>query len=184
MPLPEHGRADSQFGVIVAITLTIAVYFGAALAGWPQRSIEMVNSAEHVANAEKFGSDEGHGEHAEREPSLPAAAPVSGKPPFWMVIPFCALLGAIAVFPLLRTTEHWWEHNCNKFFVSAILGLLTLLYYSLCHSQPIARHFLGHAVIERGDGVLSWQLPATVIANAILQDFIPFIVLLFSLWAI
>jgi len=52
-------------------------------------------------------------------------------PPFWMVIPFAALLLAIAVFPLVPKVSVWWESNLHKFYVSALLGVGTLLFYLL-----------------------------------------------------
>ncbi|HUY88212.1 MAG TPA: sodium:proton antiporter, partial [Pirellulales bacterium] len=105
-------------------------------------------------------------------------------PPGWTVVPFVLLLGAIAVFPLIHATEHWWEENRNKFLVAAGLGALTLAYYGLLHAEPIQRHFLGHAVVGRSAPVFDFGLPATIFANAILQEYVPFIILLFSLYTI
>lgn len=179
-----HDNPPSQRGVIAALGVIIALYCAAALMGWPQHGTDLVNAAEHAGTSEEFVPGDAHAQGAARKASLPTAAPISREPPLWMVIPFCALLGAIAVFPLMHATEHWWESNRNKFLLAAGLGLLTLLYYSLVHSRPIDRQFLGHATIERGGGLFSWELPATVIADAIFQDFVPFIVLLFSLYTI
>ena len=61
----------------------------------------------------------------------------STAPPYWTVIPFIILLGAIAALPLLNATEHWWEKNSNRFKVAASLGLLTLCYYAF--STSLAR---------------------------------------------
>jgi Na+/H+ antiporter NhaD/arsenite permease-like protein len=41
-------------------------------------------------------------------------------------LPFALLLILIAVLPLLRTTEHWWESNRNKFVVAVLCALLGL----------------------------------------------------------
>ncbi len=177
MPSDDHpdSRASSQF-VLAAIALILVLYAVAAVAGLPQRGTELILAVEHAAAPHAA---------AEANPAeSPAAASVHTPPPYWMVFPFVALLAAIAVLPLSRRTEHWWEHNHNKFLVAAVLGLLTLLYYAFFHRSAIERHFWGHALIERGDGGISWSLPAAVIANAIFQDFIPFIVLLFSLYTI
>jgi Na+/H+ antiporter NhaD/arsenite permease-like protein len=175
----------SQRGVLAAIALVLLVYVGSAFVGWPQRGTEMVLAAEHAATSEEFVEPEQPAAaEASKKTSLPTAVPIYPAPPKWMVLPFALLLAAIAVFPLMHVTEHWWESNGNKFLVAAGLGLLTLLYYALVHSTPVDRHFLGHGVVERGGGVLSWELPAAVIANAIFQDFVPFIVLLFSLYTI
>lgn len=184
--MSEHDPpgSGSQRGVLLAIAALIASYFLAVGAGLPQHGTELVNAVEHTAASDEFMPGGEGPAGREEKTALPTAAPISREPPLWMVIPFCALLGAIAVFPLMHATEHWWESNRNKFLVAAGLGALTLLYYALVHSRPIDRHFLGHALVERGGGIFSWELPATVIANAILQDFIPFIVLLFSLYTI
>ncbi len=184
--MSEHHPANggAQRGVVLAIAALIALYLLAAGAGLPQRGTEIINAFEHATASEEFMPGDEHAKGGEKKTSLPAAAPISREPPLWMVVPFCALLGAIAVLPLMHATEHWWESNRNKFFVAAGLGLATLLYYAIAHSRPIDRHFLGHAMVERGGGFFSWELPATVIANAICQDFVPFIVLLFSLYTI
>jgi Na+/H+ antiporter NhaD/arsenite permease-like protein len=48
-------------------------------------------------------------------------------PPVYTVLPFVAMLLAIAVCPLW--VPHWWESNRNKFVVSAVLGAPILIYY-------------------------------------------------------
>src|SRR5690606_35929314 len=57
------------------------------------------------------------------------AAATGPAPDLISVWPFAALLLAIAILPLGKTTHHWWENNANKLLVSAILGLVTLGYY-------------------------------------------------------
>lgn len=47
--------------------------------------------------------------------------------PFYSVLPFAAMLLAIAFLPL--TLPHWWESNRNKLVISAGLGLPVLLLY-------------------------------------------------------
>ena len=165
--VPEHTSEGpgSQRGVLVAIALIAIAYLAAALAGWPQRGTEMVLKAEHVA-------------------APVVAVPICPAPSSWMVAPFVLLLGAIALLPLFQFSEHWWESNRNKFLVAGGLGLATLLYYAFVHADPVECHFLGQGVIRPAAGAFSWQLPSAVIANAIFQDFVPFIVLLFSLYTI
>ena len=94
----------------------------------------------------------GHAEHHE-------------PPPMWWLgsLPFVALLGCIAVLPLLPATQHWWESNLNRLGVAMIFSALTVVYY----------------VIVRGLGSV-----ATVLEHAILAEYIPFIVLLFCLYVI
>ena len=84
----------------------------------------------------------------------------------WAVIPFTLLLGAIAVLPLLEQTAPWWEHNLHKFYVAGNLALITLLYLALLH--------------PRG----SLGLAAQTLGHVVTQEYIPFIVLLFSLYTI
>lgn len=85
---------------------------------------------------------------------------------FWAVLPFGLLLGAIAVLPLLENTAHWWEHNLHKFYVAGILGLITLLYLAVLHpSGSVAR-------------------ATETLQHVIISEYIPFIVLLFSLYTI
>ncbi len=84
-------------------------------------------------------------------------------PPYWAVIPFIALLLAIAILPLLSATERWWEKNLHRFYTAAGLATLTMLYYQLTGG------------LDRSTSVL---------AHAILLEYIPFIVLLFSLYTI
>jgi Na+/H+ antiporter NhaD/arsenite permease-like protein len=171
-------------GVLVAIVAAVLVYAVAAAFGWPQDGTRLILAAERAAVAHHVAQPT-EGPHADvPQPAKPTHALVSEHPPYWMVLPFAMLLGAIALLPLSHATEHWWEHNLNKFLVAAGLGLLTLLYYAAVHQHAIERHFLGRVLIERPAGAFNWQLPSAVIANAILQDFVPFIVLLFSLYTI
>jgi Na+/H+ antiporter NhaD/arsenite permease-like protein len=101
-------------------------------------------------------------EEAAHEPHA-ADAPVAHV---WAVMPFVMLLGSIAVLPLLEQTSHWWEHNLNKFYVAVNLALLTLMYLAFVHPQG------------------SLGLAAQRLEHVVIQDYIPFIVLLFSLYTI
>jgi Na+/H+ antiporter NhaD/arsenite permease-like protein len=57
-------------------------------------------------------------------------------PPVYTVLPFVAMLLAIAVCPLW--IPHWWESNRNKFIVSAALGLPILAVYGVRHPGTLA----------------------------------------------
>jgi Na+/H+ antiporter NhaD/arsenite permease-like protein len=90
--------------------------------------------------------------------------------PIW-ILPFATLLLCVAILPLIPATAHWWHLNRNKLLVSGVLGLLVCAYYFL-RAEPYdgatpgienLKHLLHHALIE---------------------DYIPFIVLLFSLYTI
>ncbi len=86
-------------------------------------------------------------------------------PPLWGlgVLPFVALLGSIAILPLLPATHHWWESNLNRLIIALICAVLALVYYFLAEGPEVLLPKLNHAV------------PA---------EYIPFIVLLFSLYVI
>ena len=86
-------------------------------------------------------------------------------PHYWGVgiLPFIAILGCIALLPLIPATAHWWESNRNRLLISLICAMLTLLYVTLAMG-------------------LGEILP--VLEHAVVAEYIPFIVLLFSLYVI
>ncbi len=160
----------------MAILAVIAIYIVALLAGWPQEGTrEVVAAKEHDAAADY------HVEPVEEEA---AHAEAEAAPPLWTVIPFAFLLGAIAVLPLIPATEHWWESNRNRFIVAAGLALLTLAYYAIVHRTPLEGHWPAHHIVESAERVVQVDFVRAVLANAIFQEYISFIVLLFSLFTI
>jgi Na+/H+ antiporter NhaD/arsenite permease-like protein len=84
-------------------------------------------------------------------------------PSFWSIIPFAGLLLSIAVLPLIPTTEHWWERNQNRLMVALSFAAITLAYYFLAYGASKVTMVLEHAI---------------------LAEYVPFIVLLFSLYVI
>jgi len=86
-------------------------------------------------------------------------------PPLWGIgiLPFIALLGCIAILPLLPATHHWWENNLNRLGVALACGGAALAYYFFADGPQRILPVLNHAV------------PA---------EYVPFIVLLFSLYVI
>jgi len=172
----QQGRGNV---VVWAITTVIVVYLVSALFGQPQYATSLVKAAhEHGAATHDAVHAEGvHGtadaHHAE-----------STAPPYWTVIPFVLLLGAIAVFPLMSKTEHWWEQNINRFKVAAFLGLLTLSYYAFVHHAPVEAHWPAHSVAAPVDGVFQGSFVSAILGNAMLAEYVPFIILLFSLYSI
>jgi len=72
-------------------------------------------------------------------------------------IPFLLMLGAIAVFPL--SAPHFWERNRNKLLVAVILAIPTIIYMFSIGMQ-------------------------SAIVHSIVSDYIPFIILLGSLFVI
>ncbi len=84
-------------------------------------------------------------------------------PSLWSVLPFVALLLCIAVLPLMSATEHWWESNQNRLMAALSFGAITLTYYLVTQGSEKIVQLLDHAI---------------------LGEYIPFIVLLFSLYVI
>ena len=107
-----------------------------------------------VPHVEGAGDDHADADHA-----------AHGVPPLWQLgtVPFVLLLLAIAVLPLLRSTMHWWEDNTHRLAVALGLAFLTLVYYAIFDS-PV--------------GAL------LAVEHAIPGEYIPFIMLLFSLYVI
>ncbi|MCH8046315.1 MAG: sodium:proton antiporter [Planctomycetes bacterium] len=128
---------------------------------------------------EKQHHDDGH---ADEESGAGATVAAAVKPAYYAVIPFVLLLGAIALLPLFSKTKHWWESNPHRFYVAAGLGLATLLYYMFVYHGPVEQHWPAHDVIGQDAG--PWRIGWTVFGNAILSEYIPFIMLLFSLYTI
>lgn len=97
------------------------------------------------------------GEHRETHGVNDAA------PTMWAVLPFVGILLTIATFPLIPATAHWWENNRNRLMVSLCFAGITLAYYWL--------------VYHAGKVV-------TVLEHSMIEEYVPFIVLLFSLYVI
>ncbi len=89
--------------------------------------------------------------------------------------PFALLLLAIALLPLHHGTHHWWEKNRNKLLISLALALVTLIYYFFRNVG-----FLHHGN-QSAPGV---ETVIAVLSHAVLDDYVPFMVYLFSLYVI
>ncbi len=140
----DHGHAQhgpSNRMVIMLIAAALGVFVLVTATGW-------TDALAHHEGAE--------GAHATHE--------AAHMPALWAVAPFVFLLGAIAVFPLMSVTEHWWEDNLHRLYVAGGLAVVTMGYYLLLHGG--------------GEKVLS------VLQHAVLLEYIPFIVLLFALYTI
>ena len=58
---------------------------------------------------------------------------------WYSVLPFAAMLVAIAVLPLIPSTQHWWERNRNQLLVALVLGLPVAAWMlSLFGPMPVA----------------------------------------------
>src|SRR5262249_4939885 len=115
-------------------------------------------------------------------------APTGGNsliaPPLWTVLPFVLMLAAIALLPLNHATSHWWESNRSKVIVASGLALIALAYYAFLHNAEIEGHWPAHHAVSPGAGVFDHGFVRTILENAILSEYVPFIVLLFSLYTI
>ena len=172
----EHGAKPSKLMVPVAfaLILILALYGFLLVQGLPQHWTELSNT-EHHANHHA----EGYADHEHAE--LGAKDDHSAYPLPFMVAPFVILLLCIAILPLIPATAHWWEKNSNKFLVAGGLGVLTLLYYFF-GGVPVEQHLIEHKMITPADG--GFAIAKTVFINAIVVEFLPFIVLLFALFTI
>src|SRR5690349_3532091 len=96
-------------------------------------------------------------------------------PAYAAAAPFIALLLAIALLPLLKYTRHWWERNASKLLVSLALAAITIVYYLL------RGYGVAHGEQTTGPGL---RTVGQVLGHAVLGDYIPFIVLLLSLYTV
>jgi len=163
----------------IAIVVLILLYLGAAAMGWPQAATALIQQQSHHDHVEP--AQEPPGEEAVPPGAVSSEKPI--PPPVVAIVPFFLLLGAIALLPLIPATEHWWESNRNRFLVAAGLGLLTLIYYTFLHRHPVEQHFIWHEQISPTSPI-GWNVSWTVLQNALLGEYLPFIVLLFSLYTI
>jgi Na+/H+ antiporter NhaD/arsenite permease-like protein len=169
----ENSHGGNSKAVAAAILAVIAFYLVALLAGWPQQGTAHIVEAEHHDVAHDGAATPDAGESEESE-----------APPLWTVSPFALLLLSIALLPLFPFTEKWWDSNLSRFLVAAGLGLLALSYYAFAHRMPVEGHWPSHHIVEPSDELFQVDFVWTILENAILQEFIPFIVLLFSLFTI
>ncbi|MCA9262210.1 MAG: sodium:proton antiporter [Planctomycetales bacterium] len=177
----SHHAPASDKPLIAVIGLLVVAYVLASVAGWTQSPAATASAEQHLAEGSDHGSaaeadvldDPAPAEDTHSDAAPSDAAPSDNGhggaptvPPYASVLPFLALLGAIAILPLVKQTMHWWESNLHRFYVAAGLALITLAYYFFVHA---------------GDGMHNVM---HVLDHAILGEYVPFIVLLFSLYTI
>jgi len=159
-------HTSSNKPLLTIIGVVLLGYVAAAVAGWPQHGAELV-AAELRAGHDAAG-----------------LAPLETHPPYWMIAPFAAMLLAIAVLPLLPRVSKWWDSNLHKLYVAIGLGGLTVLYYLLVCDHPIMGHWPVEHRVQPAMGGPNVDIAVTALENAILFEFVPFIVLLLSLYTI
>ena len=166
-----HVFPKSDKYLLGGIAAVLLLYVGAAAIGGPQQGTEM------VAKAAQAGAAGHEKKQTEQQPAMT-------HPPYWMVLPFVLLLAAIAVLPLAPWTTHWWDNNLHRFYVAAGLAAITLLYYLFVHKGPMEGHWPVSHRIGACPEVVNLPLLWGVTANAMLNEYVPFIVLLLTLYTI
>jgi Na+/H+ antiporter NhaD/arsenite permease-like protein len=170
-----HHDGGTSRTVAYAIAAVIAAYVVSLFFGWPQLGTKrIVEAATHHAATSRDTTDA----------APPPQTSSTVAPPVWTVIPFVLLLAAIAVLPLIPATAHWWESNLSRFLVALALSAIVLAYYAFLHRTAIEGHWPAHHQVEPTAGPVQVDFLRAILENAILQEFIPFIVLLFSLFTI
>lgn len=149
---------------------TAAVVILAYAVLWAINVDGMISGHASSSHGGSSATDIAHGDSAS---AIAVATPMVAS-----VIPFVVLLGSIALLPVLSTTKHWWENNWNRLAVSVGCGAMTILYYTTLYPTGVANH-LTHTHSAPGVGTAM-----AVLSNAWLGEYIPFIVLLFSLYVI
>jgi Na+/H+ antiporter NhaD/arsenite permease-like protein len=170
-----NSSAGSSKFVFFGIGILIAVYLAALWFDLPQRATSAIVARQHN-HSMPWQNQTINEQQSEVE--------VHAPPPLGMVLPFALMLGVIAVFPLLPGAAHWWESNLHRFYVAAALAAVTLGYYLWIHAQPVEAHWPAHHVALPSQSGPNYVLTWNVFANAMLQEYVPFIVLLFTLYVI
>src|SRR5262245_7795065 len=101
-----QGKKNFVFAAIMGI---LGGYAASAVIGYPQLGTKLTNSQHDAVVLPEPATSRAHAQEM-----IAAATPDHGPkfhPPYYMVLPFCLLLAAIAIFPLMHATEHFWESN-------------------------------------------------------------------------
>jgi Na+/H+ antiporter NhaD/arsenite permease-like protein len=107
------------------------------------------------------------------------AAAAAYVPPLWAIAPFALLLLVIAIVPLVGRCAKFWHHNRNKLLVALALSAPVLLFYLGVHPSMTVRE--GEHAVELAAGL---PVLKHVLSHAVLEEFVPFIILLFCLYTI
>jgi Na+/H+ antiporter NhaD/arsenite permease-like protein len=132
-------------------------------------------AGELAAEPAPVGTEHGHDAATAGSAAHTSGADHPQAPSYAAAAPFVLILLCIALLPLIPPVAHWWHHNSNKLIVAAILAVVTLAYYLLRGTG------FGHGVHAAAAG-----LPTVlkVLDHAVLAEYVPFIILLFSLYTI
>ena len=177
--------AKQRFNAATCLLLIIAAYLIAATFGLPQYGSQLSLASAHHETSTPADAHHGPptGHHGAHDGDHSHSAAVVA-PDFYSVVPFVFLLGAIAILPLIPATEHWWESNTNRFILAVVLAGVTLSYYLFFHETPIEGHWPAHYLAHPSETAVQFTFAKAVLGNAILAEYVPFIVLLFSLYTI
>ena len=169
--------AASSSRTLAGIAALLVAYAAAAAFGWPQHGRDLLVQAQATTHTthEAAAHDAAHGHDA---------GGGTTSPPPLTVLPFALLLAAIAILPLTAHLSHWWEHNSSKLLVAGGLALVTLGYYAFMHRHPVDLHFPTHGIVGPAADGPSWGVAGAILTNAMLAEYVPFIVLLFALYCI
>jgi len=173
---PESAAVAGSSRTLAGIAALLVAYAAAVAFGWPQYGRDLLVQAQAAHETGAHG--EAHG------PNAAAHGGVSTSPPPATVLPFAVLLAAIAILPLTPQLSHWWEHNSSKLLVAGCLALVTLGYYAFMHRHPVDLHFPTHGIVKPAAAGPSWGMAGAILTNAMLAEYVPFIVLLFALYCI
>lgn len=174
-PSPSSHPDTSRRIVVALLTALVLGY-----AAW-QLSHSALVAETHIleTHAVEHIAEHAVGAHAATHAAAHAAHPAHPAPPaLYSVVPFAVLLLGIALLPLWHVSHHWWEKNSSKLKVALAASALTLVYYAFAYGEGVIDHAT-HELSAPG-------IPAAmvVLKNALLGEYIPFIVLLFSLYVI
>ena len=170
-----HHDGGNPRTVAYAIAAVIAAYVVALLFGWPQLGTKrIVEAATHHAATERDATD------ARRRPSS-----FDGRP---------AVVDGDSVRPVARRHCRAAAHSGDGALVgieseslprgAGAVGDRRWRTTRSCIGTAIEGHWPAHHVVEPTAGPVQIGFVRTILENAILQEFIPFIVLLFSLFTI
>lgn len=162
--LQQKTKLEIMVRWVLCISLATGIFWaGSAVLANGQQSA--ATSSVHAP--ENDGGHAGLDDHGHQEISLG----------MWLAcIPFVILLLCIAILPLMEKTEHWWEDNKNRLFISLVLSAIVLIFYLFFHP--------GRADHDTGEILQAEHLVHFILHHAILMEYVPFIVLLFSLYVI